>query len=318
MCTNNSMLYDLLKHTIESNVQALNTYNIKAENMSTNTTSIGINTVLKLNKDASTQTNTLMDPDNSTSINSCANNVNVVNVNKSKMPYSSCDMVSKISESNVFENLNSLLKSPSCISNAYEELSNEINNKCYYNVFSNLKNNSVNNNTTSDSINALLKDLQDSPEHEKLQPSSKSEECLITLELETKPSESLSKSPESICLSPNTIRPNKIKEVLMNKFKSERVAKKYELQRSISTLPQELQTKLNQKFKDLFGEDHTSESDPLSIEEEHIIAHKRVVKMVVEFMTPYYKARRISRHMFKTLARLISKNLMDRSYDPGN
>lgn len=166
------------------------------------------------------------------------------------------------------------------------------------------------------SINALLRDLQDSPE----QASSKLDERLIEFEQvigNYKPLDDFSELPTIIPVSPNTIRPEKIHEILNDKFRSERVAKKYELQRSINEMPWELQISLNQRFDDLFGNNHTYESDPLSEEEERIIAHKRIVKLVVGFMTPYYKAHRINRLLFKSLAKLISKNLMDRAYDPG-
>lgn len=166
------------------------------------------------------------------------------------------------------------------------------------------------------SINALLRDLQDSPE----QSSSKLDDRLIEFEqvIENyKPKDDFSELPTIIPVSPNTIRPEKIHEILNDKFRSERVAKKYELQRSINEMPWELQISLNQRFDDLFGNNHTYESDPLSDEEERIIAHKRIVKLVVGFMTPYYKAHRINRLLFKSLAKLISKNLMDRAYDPG-
>lgn len=166
------------------------------------------------------------------------------------------------------------------------------------------------------SINALLRDLQDSPE----QSSSKLDDRLIEFEqvIENyKPIDDFSELPTIIPVSPNTIRPEKIHEILNDKFRSERVAKKYELQRSINEMPWELQISLNQRFDDLFGNNHTYESDPLSDEEERIIAHKRIVKLVVGFMTPYYKAHRINRLLFKSLAKLISKNLMDRAYDPG-
>lgn len=315
------MLYVFLKHLIESNNQASYTYNVKSENMKTNTVSVGVNTKLQLNKEASTQTKNFMDPDESLPINSYANHVNVNNVNKSKLPFSSCDVKSEISELCVFKNSSSLLKSPSCSSSAYEDLPTEINNKYNLNPLSNLQNHSEKGKNDQISINALLRDLQDSSEDEQLQPSTKLEERLLTLGLANgihSPPENCIESPKSNFLSPNTIRPTKIREILTDKFKSERVAKTYEFKKSINSLPQEQQTRLNHRFKDLFGEDHAYEPDPLSIEEERIIAHKRVVKMVVEYMTPYYKAQRITRHLFKTLAKLISKNLMDRSYDPGN
>lgn len=317
------MLYDFLKFFIESNDLAYCTkiFNTKSENMKTNTVSVGINTELQLNKEVSTQTENLLDSDDSLPINSYANHVNVNNVNKSKLSFSSCDVKTEISESCVFENLNSLLNSPSCSSSAYENLHLEINNKYNLNPLSNLQNNSEQNESDQMSIDALIRVLEDSPENEQLQPSSKLEEHSVTLGLATgihSLSENFLELPKSNCLSPNIIRSIKIREILMDKFKSERVAKTYEFQKSINSLPQEQQTRLNHRFEDLFGEDHAYESDPLSIEEERIIAHKRVVKMVVEYMTPYYKAQRITRNLFKTLAKLISKNLTDRSYDPGN
>jgi len=183
-----------------------------------------------------------------------------------------------------------------------------------------LKNSEQKNCATNDilSINTLLRDLQDSPKYE--QQYSKLEERLITLGLANEnqePTENFSELAARNYISSNTIRENIINKILENKFKSDRVAKSYELRKSINELPWELKERLNQKFDDLFGNGHTYESDPLSEKEERIIAHKRIVKMVVKFMTPYYKANRINRYLFKSLAKLISKNLMDRTYDQG-
>lgn len=279
-----------------------------------------INTEPKIENIASVQTENTTDADNNVVINN--NNVNsgdVLNVSPN-----SYDMQSKISESNIYDNLNSLLKSSPCSSNSSPNVSMEVNYKYDFTESASLhKNTDLQNCETNKilSINSLLKDLQDSPEYEYEHQSSKIEERLITLGLATKNHESLkqfSESTTSINISPNTIRLKKINEILKDKLKSERVAKTYELRKSMNEMPQELQIRLNHKFCEIFGSSHSYESDPLSEEEERIIAHKRIVKMVVEFMTPYYKAHRINRHLFKSLAKLISKNLMDRAYDPGN
>lgn len=308
------MLFVLLKEIIESNNQSPYNYNRTAGNINNDIINVGVNTELELNKVISTQTESCTVSDSNLSTNMFMNNVNTDNVNTSMSPSSSYDVKSKISESNVFNNLNMLLKSPS---HSYDDVPMEINDK--YNVieFSNVQNNLEKNDYTTNDFNSLLKDLQDSPEYEH-QSFIKLDERLTALGLANenyKSTETILESPTSNTLNPNIVRLDKVKEMLLDKFKTERIAKSYELRRSMNELPQEQQIRLNQMFKDLFGNDHTYESDPLSEEEERIIAHKRIVKMVVEFMTPYYKAHRISRHMFKILARLISKNLMDRAYD---
>jgi len=319
------MLYDLLKHIIESNNQIPSCDKLfEAENITNKSVGIdvSVNTEQKCNKMSSTQTEIWTDPDNNLPNNFPVNIVNTVLVNKSNLPSCSYDLKSKISESNnIFNNLNSLLKS-SCSSNSSPDVQMDVNYKYESSDFQNIQRKDVQENSTSNdilSINALLRDLQDSPEYE--QQSSKLEERLIALGLaieNNKSTDNLNELTNPINISPSIIRPNKINEILTDKLKSKRVAKSYQLRNSMNELPQSLQIRLNQKFKDLFGNNHFYESDPLSEEEERIIAHKRIVKMVVEFMTPYYKAHRINRHLFKSLAKLISKNLMDRSHDPGN
>ncbi|XP_001949885.1 uncharacterized protein LOC100169414 [Acyrthosiphon pisum] len=322
-CTKNSMLYDLLKHIIESNNQLPSCDKLfEAENITEKSVGIdvSVNTEQKCNKITSTQTEIWTDPDNNLPNNFPVNKMNTDLVNKCNLPSSSYNVKSKISESNnIFNNLNSLLKS-SCSSNSSPDVHMEVNYKYDSSEFENIQRKGEQENSTPNdivSINALLRDLQDSPEYE--QQSSTLEERLIALGLaieNNKSTDNLTELTNPINISPSIIRPNKINEILTDKFKSKRVAKSYQLRNSMNELPQSLQIRLNQKFKDLFGNSHYYESDPLSEEEERIIAHKRIVKMVVEFMTPYYKAHRINRHLFKNLAKLISKNLMDRSYDP--
>jgi len=319
------MLYDLLKHIIESNNQIPSCDKLfEAENITEKSVGIdvSVNTEQKCNKITSTQTEIWTDHDNNLPNNFPVSKINTDLVNKSNLPSSSYNVKSKISESNnIFNNLNSLLKS-SCSSNSSPDVHMEVNYKYESSEFENVQRKDEQDNSTPNdilSINALLRDLQDSPEYE--QQSSTLEESLIALGLaieNNKPTDNLTELTNPINISPSIIRPNKINEILKDKFKSKRVAKSYQLRNSMNELPQSLQIRLNQKFKDLFGNSHSYESDPLSEEEERIIAHKRIVKMVVEFMTPYYKAHRINRHLFKNLAKLISKNLMDRSYDPGN
>lgn len=279
---------------------------------------VGINTELELNKSVSTQTENCPGLGSNLSTNMYVSNVNTDDVNISMSPSSSYDIKSKISESNIYNNLNLLLKSPS---HSYDDdVPMEINDN--YNVIelSNVQKNLEKSDFTTNDFNSLLKDLQDSPEYEQHQPPIKLDERLTALGLAIENYESTEgnlESPISNFLDPNVVRQDKVKEMLLDKFKSERIAKSYELRRSMNELPQEQRSRLNHMFKDLFGNDHTFESDPLSEEEERIIAHKRIIKMVVEFMTPYYKEHRINRHLFKILARLISKNIMNRAYDSG-
>lgn len=320
-------MYGLLKHTIESNNQLiLRDQYFGAEKLQKHSQSIGINTETKLNKIISTQTEIEMDTDSKLSNNFITNNDKITTnletdfLNKSNLP-SSYIVKSEISESNLFDSLNSLLKSSSCSpSSPLDVVPVELNTMFDSTEFSSLHCKSESHNyATNDisSLNTLLRDLQDSPEYE--QQSLKLEDHLLELEIKNhKSRENIPELVTSIYINPNAIRSNKINEILKNKLKSAYVAKTYELRKCMNEFPQELQTRLNQRFLDLFGNSHNYETDPLSEEEERIIAHKRIVKMVVEFMTPYYKAHRINRHLFKNLAKLISKNLMDRSYDSGN
>lgn len=291
--------------------------------MKKNSVSIGINTEPKLNKIASAQTEKLTDSDINLSNHLFVSNKPDI-MHTSNSPSSSYDMKFKNTESNIFNNLNSLLNSsshsPSTCSDVLINYPNPVNFIDDSAEFENVQGNSEKKNGPENyisCINSLLRDLQDSPEYE--QPS-KLDERLKAFGKAIENQESTKNVPEltsSICISPNTIRPNKINETLKDKLKSERVAKSYELRKSLKELSHELQIRLNQKYNDLFGINHSYESDLLSDEEERIIAHKRVVKMVVQCMTPYYKAHRINRYLFKSLAKLISKNLMDRTYDPG-
>lgn len=287
-------------------------------NTKSNLVNVGINTELELNKSVSTQTENCPGLGSNLSTNMYVSNVNTDDVNISMSPSSSYDVKSKISESNVYNNLNLLLKSPSHYYD--DDVPMEINDN--YNVIelSNVQKNLEKSDFTTNDFNSLLKDLQDSPEYEQHQPPIKLDERLTALGLAIENYESTEanlESPISNFLDPNVVRQDKVKEILLDKFKSERIAKSYELRRSMNELPQEQQLRLNHIFKDLFGNDHTFESDPLSEEEERSIAHQRIVKMVVDFMTPYYTECRISRHMFKILAKFISKNIMNQAYDPG-
>lgn len=284
--------------------------------MTKDSMSIGVITEQNMNESVSTQTETCTNMDSNLSFNMSINNANPVNT--SNVPPSSYDMKCKISESNIFDNLSSLLKSPNS-SESTSDIPMEVN----YNYGSvKYENSEQKKSATNDmlTINSLLRDLQDSPEYE--QQCSKLDEHLITLGLTIEnhhnSADNFSELPAPSYMSPNIVRHNKIDEILKNKFKSNRIAKSYELRKSMNELPLKLKQRLNLRFDYLFGNGHNYDSDPLSEEEERIIAHKRIVKMVVKFMTPYYKANRISRYLFKSLAKLISKNLMDRAYDPGN
>lgn len=314
------MIFVLLKHFIESNNQIPPCDKLfEAKNNSKQSVSIdiGVNTEQKCYKIASTQTETWPDLHNNLPNDLPVHKVNTDLVNKSNLVSSSYNVKSKISESNIFNDLNSLLQL-SCSSTTSSDIHMEVNSKYESTEFEIVRGKDEQENSTSNdilnSINALLRDLQDSsPEYE--QQSLKLEERLTGNHKSTK---NVSKPTSPINISPSIIRHNKINIILMDKFKSKRVAKSYQLRKTMNELPQSLQKRLNQKFNDLFGYNHSYECDPLSEEEERIVAHKRIVKMVVEFMTPYYKAHRINRHLFKSLAKLISKNLMDRAFDPGN
>lgn len=276
--------------------------------------SIGeVYTEKNMNKSVSTQTETCTNLDVNLSFNTSIDNADPVYT--SNVSHSSCDMESKISESNVFNNLNSLLKSPNIL-NCTSVMPMEVNYepvKC--------ENPEENKSATNIStIESLLKDLQDSPEYE--QPHSKLDERLITLESAFEEyhnsANKFSELPASTNKSSNIVCYNKINEILENKFKSDYIAKSYELRRSMNKLPPELKKKINLKFDYLFGNGHDYESNALSEKEECIVVHKRIAKMVVKCMMPYYNANRISRCLFKILAKLISDNLMDRSYAAGN
>lgn len=317
-------MYVFLENLIESNNQ-LSLWNkcIGTKNITKQPVNVGINTEQKSNQIASTQTEICMDYDINLSNSTSVHNDNIDFLKISNTVPSSYNVKTEVSESNVFNNLNTLLN-PSSNSSSFSinklmEVNNDYDSKVpSHLLFKSEPEKCKFKNETKDimSINSLLRDLQDSPEYE--QQSSLSEEHLAELTInDHKGTENCYEFLTSVYINPNLVRPQKISEILMDKFKSERVAKSYELKKSMNELTKEVQIRLMQKFDDLFGAGHSYESDPLSEEEERIIAHKRIVKMVVEFMTPYYKAHRISRHLFKCLAKLISKNLMDRAYDPG-
>jgi len=358
------MVYDLLKQIIESNNQIpICEEYFKAENITNKSMGIdvSVNTEQKCNKTTSTQTEIWTD-----SGNNLLNDFSVIKfgtdlVNKPNLPPSSYNVKSEISESNIFNNLKSLLKS-SCSSNSSSDAHMEVNYTYESSEFENLQRKDEQENSTTNDIlrstNALLRDLQDSPESEydqeypdsyesylksesdsksvsdsksesasKLdsdsgsseseyeQEYSKLEECLIE---NNKLVENSTELTKPINIDPYIVRSDKINEIISNKLKSKRVAKSYQLRTSMNKLPQRLQIRLNQKFKDLFGTSHSYEFDPMSEEEERIIAHKRIVNMVVKFMSPYYTACRIDRNSFKSLARSLSKNLTEQTYDPGN
>ncbi|VVC41657.1 Hypothetical protein CINCED_3A006817 [Cinara cedri] len=310
--TRNSMLYVSLQQIIESKNQKplLNKY-YGIENTRKQSVDVGITTEQNLNKVASsTQTENLIATNNNLTSNKpgrlFTKHIATVNGNKSNLPLCSSVMKSNGIESEMlFENLNHML------STASSPLSREINVGLAEN--SNPQQSSNTNDLLS--INLLLRDLQDSPEVE----SPRLENNLINVQLETVNQnvlEELPELPEPIMVHPSTIRPKQISKILGDKLKCERIAKEYEFLRSMKDIPQELHTRLNNKFILLFGRGHNYDNDPLSEEEQHAIAHKRIVKLVVQFMTPYYNEQRISRRMFKSLAKIISKTLMDRSYDP--
>lgn len=321
------MLYVLLENAIKSNDQLSLWANCNdVDNVTNQTASIGINNELKSYVVASTQTEAWINSDIDLFNNGSVNNDNTDLMDKSNLLSSSYNVKSEISDSSIFNNLSAMLNSSYCPSSFPADKPMELDYNYDSTVCSNLslkpepKNCTVKNEKNDlNSINSLLKVLQDSPEYE--QNSLTLEDRLTALGLANEdhtPVQSFSELPAPVYINPNVVRAHKINEVLMNKLKSERVAKTYELQKSMNELSDEVKTRLNQRFDYLFGPDHMYESDPLSEEEERIIAHKRIVKMVVELMTPYYKAHRINRHLFKNLAKLISKNLMDRTYDPGN
>lgn len=317
-CTQNSMLYVLLQNLIESENQIplWDKYYGTIKQL----VNIGINTEQKSNKVASTQTENLIVSDNNLTNNKhdhlIAKHVATVNGIKSNLILNSSVVKSKGSESEmIFENLTSILSSSN--SPSHSHLPKEINVDFTENTNPQqcLQPKNCGKNDIL-SINALLRDLQDSPEFEQQSP--RLGNTLIDAGLENENVMHMSELPESIFIHRNTLRPNKINKIHGNKLKCERIAKEYELLRSMKDIPQELRTRLNNKFIYLFGRGHNYDADPLSEEEQRTVAHKRIVKLVVQFMTPYYNEQRISRRMFKSLAKIISKTFMDRSYDPGN
>lgn len=304
------MLYDLLQNIIKSEDQILLWENKFTKNVTKQSINVGINTEQESNKTTSTQTENLIDSDNNIPDNLFATNAPTVNGIKSISPVSlPVVQLNGIEPEMIFENLNLNLNSM-LSSNSPLHSPKEINIDFTENT--NLQQSLEPNNCAKNdliSINALLRDLQDSPEL-----------YSIDAELGSKNQNSMdvSELPEPIFIDSNTLRQEKIYDVYKNKLKCERIAKEYELLRSMNNLPQKLRTRLENKFIDLFGRGHNYDNDPLSEEEQRFVAHKRIVKLVVQFMTPYYNEQRISRSMFKSLAKIISLTFMDRSYDPGN
>lgn len=127
------------------------------------------------------------------------------------------------------------------------------------------------------SIKSLSSNFQDSYEYQ--QPASTSDERLIISGQETENHKSGQSFPEPNAptnCNENTTRLDKIKEIILDKNKSKRVANSYKLRKNISMLPQELQIRIYNKFIDLFGNDFC-ESDPLSETKEYIITHKNIL-----------------------------------------
>jgi hypothetical protein len=121
------------------------------------------------------------------------------------------------------------------------------------------------------------------------------------------------------CIDPTTMRPRIVDAVLASPMNSDRVAEAYEFRRRLKELPEELRVrvdgKLDRFFRDTAGTQHAFE---LSEPEEQSVSFKRIVRLVVARMKPYYDAGRITKTMFKALAELVSKNFSFHTYDPSN
>lgn len=172
----------------------------------------------------------------------------------------------------------------------------------------------------SSSFDAFSRYVQGTPERRDNE-SYKPEESLKPEVCGVGPGETTTTEPT--CLTPvhgtsrDVIRMSKIDEILKSESKSARVAKALESRKRTGQLPRALQTRLGERYSDLFGDDHDRESDPLTEKEERIVSYRRVVNMVVGFMNPYYAARRINKRLFKDLAKTITNKLMRQSFDPG-
>uniref|UniRef100_A0A1B6IJH8 Set2 Rpb1 interacting domain-containing protein n=1 Tax=Homalodisca liturata TaxID=320908 RepID=A0A1B6IJH8_9HEMI len=100
-----------------------------------------------------------------------------------------------------------------------------------------------------------------------------------------------------------------------NNWFAEEIAQSCNFTRSFLRLSTQQRKRVNIKIEKLFG----NENNPLTeLTEKNItICRKRIASVVVMELTPIYQAKKIaSRHLFKFLAKKITKSLMDNSYAP--
>lgn len=124
----------------------------------------------------------------------------------------------------------------------------------------------------------------------------------------------------TMCIDPNTMRPNIINVVVANTQDSKHVAETYEFRRKLREMPQESQTRVDGMLDRFFtnAADGTQLAFKLSELEEQAVCHRRIARMVVGRMKPFYDAGRITKSMFKVLAELISKNFQYNTCSPSN
>uniref|UniRef100_A0A1B6L9R8 Set2 Rpb1 interacting domain-containing protein n=1 Tax=Graphocephala atropunctata TaxID=36148 RepID=A0A1B6L9R8_9HEMI len=100
-----------------------------------------------------------------------------------------------------------------------------------------------------------------------------------------------------------------------NNWFAEEIAQSCNFTRSLLRLSTQQKDRVKIKLKELFG--HEDESLTELTEKNITVCRKRIASVVVMELTPIYQAKKIaSRHLFKFLAKKITKSLMEHSYAP--
>lgn len=97
------------------------------------------------------------------------------------------------------------------------------------------------------------------------------------------------------------------------------VAYWYSLECELEEMPPAKRQRLDEKFSQLFGKDHSIDYYFLSDEQKSITCRKRIAKHVVMELTNHYNQKKIaSKQLFKSMAKHITSILLGRSLFPSN
>lgn len=172
----------------------------------------------------------------------------------------------------------------------------------------------INNKRTYDMcINELVGYLEGSSEYEQFDSMIDDLSTLPASSTTDEPVESTSDLPAPININPNTFRSEKVNEILKDKLKTDRVALTFAFNKSMDELPNAEQIHLNQMFDDLFGADHSYESEPFSKREEGKIFVKKIMRMVLQFLESYSEeqVRCMNQNVLKNVAQFVTKMFLD-------